>query len=100
VKWLATSETIVYEVTYVLTSQIGLDHAEIVARLRPLLGLNGLKIPYKRVVQRALERYAESPRLDFEEALSVEHMNRLGIREIVSYVRDFDRASEITRQEP
>ena len=97
---LATSETIIAEVTYVLTSQYHLNHAEIAARLRPLLALAGLKLPSKRVVQHALERYSESPRLDFEDALSVEHMKRLGIQAIVSYDRDFDRVPEITRQEP
>ena len=97
---LATSETIVAEVTYVLTSQYGLSHAEIAARLRPLLAMSGLKLPYKRVVQRGLERYATMPQLDFEDAIGVEHMMRLGITEILSYDRDFDRVVEIDRQEP
>jgi len=97
---LATSETIIAEVTYVLTSQYQLGHPEIAARLRPLLALGGLKLPAKRVVQHALERYSESPRLDFEDALSVEHMTHLGIQAIVSYDRDFDRVPEIVRQEP
>ncbi len=97
---LASTETIIAEVTYVLTTQYKLDHGEIAARVRPLLALPGLKLTHKRVVQQALERYAESPQLDFEDALSVEHMERLGIREIVSYDRDFDRVPDITRQEP
>ena len=97
---LATTETIIAEVTYVLTSQYGLDHGEIAARLRPLLALSGLKLAHKRVVQQALERYAEFPRLDFEDALSVEHMDRLGVQEILSYDRDFDRVPDITRHEP
>jgi predicted nucleic acid-binding protein len=97
---LATAETIIAEVTYVLTSQYHLSHADITARLRPLLSLSGLKLPHKRVVQRALERYSQSPHLDFEDALSVEHMDRLGVREIVSCDRDFDRVSEVTRHEP
>ena len=97
---LATTETIIAEITYVLTSEYQLSHPEIAARLRPLLALRGLKLSDKRVVQRALERYRESSRLDFEDALSVEHMERLGIRPIVSYDRDFDRVPEIVRQEP
>jgi len=68
--------------------------------LRPLLALRGLKLPDKRVVRRALERYRESSRLDFEDALSVAHLERLGIRPIVSYDRNFDRVPEIVRQEP
>ncbi len=62
--------------------------------------MSGLKLPYKRVVQRGLERYATMPQLDFEDAIGVEHMMRLGITEILSYDRDFDRVVEIDRQEP
>ena len=97
---LFTSDTIIAEVTYVLASQYQLGHPEIAARLQPLLALPGLKLPYKRTVQRALERYAESPRLDFEDALSVEHMGRLGLDVILSYDCDFDRVPDIVRQEP
>lgn len=97
---LATSETHVAETCYVLTSQYGLGHAEIAARLRPLLDLGGLKLPRKRAVLRALDLYAQHSRLDFEDALSVAQMEHLGISEIVSYDRDFDRVPDIVRQDP
>lgn len=100
VEELATSEAVIAEITYVLTSQYSLTHAQIASLLQPLLEMSGLKLTHKRVVQQAMERYGESPRLDFEDALSVEHMNRLGIHEIISYDRDFDRILEITRLEP
>lgn len=97
---LVIGEANIAEVTYVLTSQYGLDHIEIASRLRPLLLMPNLKLPQKRVVQQALERYAISPQLDFEDALIIEHMTRLGIDKIVSYDRDFDRIPEVERQEP
>ena len=97
---LATAETIIAEVSYVLTSQHQVSHPEITARLRPLLNLAGLKLSHKQVVLRALEVYEEFPRLDFEDALSVAHMERLGVTEIVSYDRDFDRVPGIIRLEP
>lgn len=97
---LATSATIIAEVTYILSSQYALTHAQIVARLQPLLALRGLKLDRKRIVQRALELYAASPQLDFEDALSLEHMARLGIQEIVSYDRNFERVTGTTRREP
>jgi predicted nucleic acid-binding protein len=100
VEELTTSETIIAEVTYVLSSQYDLTHAEIADRLQPLLEMSGLKLTHKRVVQQAMERYGGSTHLDFEDALSVEHMNRIGIHEIISYDRDFDRVSEISRLEP
>ena len=97
---LATSETILAEVSYVLTSQYRLSHPEIAARLRPLIDLRGMRLPRKRVVLRGLELYVQHPRLDFEDALSVAQMEHLGIAEIVSYDRDFDHVPGIVRQEP
>lgn len=97
---LVTGETIIAEVTYVLTSQYDLDHPEIAARLRPLLILGGLKLANKRVMLRALDLYSESTRLDFEDALSVAHMEHLGLREILSYDRDYDCVTEVVRQAP
>ena len=97
---LATSDTVLAEVSYVLTSQHRLSHPEIAARLRPLVGLRGTKLSRKRVVLRALELYEQHPRLDFEDALSVAHMEQLGIQEIVSYDRDFDHVPGVVRTEP
>lgn len=97
-----TSETIIAEVTYVLSSHrlYDLPHDAIAARLFPVLRLRGLRVPQKRTVLAALALYAEAPYLDFEDALAVAHMRRLGIHEIVSYDRDFNRVSGIERQEP
>lgn len=100
---LFTSEAIVSEVVYVLSSQrvgYGLSHEDIRARLLPILALRGLRLPQKRVYVRALDLYAWSPFLDFEDALAVAHMEHQGITEIVSYDRDFDRIASLERVEP
>lgn len=99
---VTTSEAIVAEVVYVLRSRAhyGLPPVEISARLRPILTLRGLKLPQKRLYIRALDIYASSPFLDFEDALTVAHMERRGINEILSYDTDFDRVPGITRLEP
>ena len=100
---LATCEAIVAEVVYVLSSPrlpYRLDHAQIRARLLPILTLRALKLPHKLVCLRALDVYASSGRLDFEDALAVAHMERRGTREIVSYDRDFDRVAGLRRVEP
>lgn len=81
-------------------ARFGISHPEIGARLRPLPSLRGLKLPHKRVVLRALELYSQYPQLDFEDALSMAHMERLGLREILSYDRDFERVLNVIRQEP
>ena len=100
---LLTCEAIVTEVVYVLCSQRApyrLSHEEIRARLVPILMLRGLRLPQKRVYIRALDLYAASPFLDFEDALAVAHMERQGVAEIVSYDRDFDLVVEVQRVEP
>ena len=85
---LAITETIIAEVTDVLISHSRLDHGEIAARVRPLLASSGLELTHQRVVQHAMERDATSLRLDFEDAVKVEHLARRGIPEIVSDDRD------------
>ena len=100
---ISTFEAIVAEVVYVLSSPrlpYRLDHGEIQARLLPILTLRGLKLPHKRVCLRALDLYASSAFLDFEDALAVAHMERRRITEIVSYDRDFDRVAGLRRAEP
>jgi uncharacterized protein len=99
---VTTCEAIVTEVVYVLSSRAtySLSHAEVRARLLPLLGLRGLKLPNKRVYQRALDIYVDQPALDFEDALLGAHMQRTKWRELYSYDRDFDRVTEVRRVEP
>ncbi len=100
---LVVCEAIVTEVVYVLSSvraPYRLSHEEIRARLLPILTLRGLKLPQKNVYLRALDLYASSPFLDFEDALTVCHMEQRGITELVSYDRDFDRIGGIRRIAP
>ncbi len=100
---LFTSEAVVAEVAFVLASRRGpyrLDHDEVRARLLPIVSLRGLRLPQKGVCLRALDLYGSSPFLDFEDALSVAHMERQGMTEIVSYDQDFDRLAGIQRSEP
>lgn len=100
---LSTCEAIVSEVVYVLSSARAgyrLGHEEIRARLLPILTLRGIRIPQKRVYIHALDIYASSIFLDFEDALAIAHMEHQGIDEILSYDRDFDRVEEITRVDP
>lgn len=100
---LFTSEAVVAEVTFVLSSRRGpyrLSHEEVRSRLLPILSLRGLHLPQKNVCLGALDLYGASPFLDFEDALAVAHMERQGLTEIVSYDRDFDRVAGIQRVEP
>ena len=102
-KELFTCEAIVAEVVYVLSSTRApyqLSHDEVRARLLPILTLRGLRLPQKHVCINALDLYASSPFLDFEDALAVAHMEQRDTTEILSYDRDFDRVGRVNRLEP
>lgn len=98
---LTTSESVVAEVVYLLSSKrvYNLDPQDIVTRLRPLLVLPGLKLSSRNLFLRALEIYATYA-VDFEDALSKAHMEGHKIKEIYSYDADFDQMDGITRLEP
>ena len=99
---VTTTEAIVAEVCYVLSSPrlYHLGHEEIAARIRPLIALPGLKLRDKRTLLRALSLYGTHSFLDFEDALTIAHMERQGVPEILSYDRDFDRVPGVARVEP
>src|SRR5882762_7723736 len=99
---LITTELIIAEVAYVLASSKNyhLSHEDIRARLLPILMLRGLHVAQKQVCVRALEIYALSAKLDFEDAFSIAFMERRKVLGIYSYDTDFDNLPDITRQEP
>ena len=96
-----TSESVIAEIVYVLSSPVlyRLGRSEVARVLRPLLELRSLRIEHKRSVLRALELY-ERTALDFEDCLSVEHVQRGKLAAIVSYDKDFDRVGLVQRREP
>jgi uncharacterized protein len=98
---LVTSESVLAEVVYVLSSSrlYNQPRQNIRTLLLPLINLNGLKITNRKLVIRALELYTTT-NLDFEDALSVAHMESKRIKTIFSYDQHFDRISDIQRVEP
>ena len=98
---LITSEAVIAEVVYVLVSRnlYNQPRSNIRAFLLPIINLPSLKIPYRRALIRALDLFAHS-NLDFEDALTVAHMERMKITTVVSYDQDFDHIQGIQRREP
>ncbi|NJN82008.1 MAG: type II toxin-antitoxin system VapC family toxin [Caldilineaceae bacterium] len=98
---LVTSESVIAEVVFVLSSPrlYDLSRQDIRARLYPLLTLPGLRLPQRETCLHALELYAAFP-VDFEDALTTAHMHRQNIAELYSYDKDFDRLPNVNRIEP
>ncbi|MBN1218755.1 MAG: PIN domain-containing protein [Anaerolineae bacterium] len=98
---LTTTEAVITEVVYVLSSQktYGLARADVRARLYPLLSVSGLRLPHRQTYLRALDLYTLYP-LDFEDAVIVAQMERQKINELYSYDQGFDRVASLTRHEP
>jgi predicted nucleic acid-binding protein len=98
---LVTSEAIVAEIVYVLSSKdlYKLGRADVVRLLKPMLDNRGLRIDRKSEVLAALDLY-ETSRLDFEDCLAVVHAGRQTKGRIYSYDRGFDRAPGVQRLEP
>lgn len=99
---LVTSEAVITEVVYLLSSKrvYNLPRTEIRAKLYPLLSLAGLKLAFRKSYLRALDLYTNLSALDFEDALTVAHMERRQLTEILSYDTDFDQIPSIVRREP
>ena len=93
------SEAIVDEHLLVLTSKCHdaprPDEAR--ARVKLLLQLTGLCMPFKQTRPRAPDLYVEHASLNVEDALAME---RLGVGALYSYAADLDRAGVVTRVEP
>lgn len=98
---LVTSEAIVAEVVYVLSSPrlYALSPERVQSLLLPIINLRGLRLSSRRLYRRALEVYA-TYQVDFEDALAVAHMERRGITQILSYDKHFDRIEGLERVEP
>jgi uncharacterized protein len=98
---VTTSEAVITEVVYILSSKALYNVARPVIRTRltAIIGLRGLHMRYKRTYLRALDIYAGT-NVDFVDALSVAQMERAKITTILSFDHDFDRIPGITRQEP
>lgn len=98
---LMTSEAIVAEVVYVLSSKTlyRQTREQIAMALRRLIAIRGLHVDHKQSVLDALDRY-EASSMDFEDCLAIEHSLREGLDGIYSFDRKLGRGSGIERLEP
>jgi len=98
---LVTTETVIAEVVYVLSSpkHYQLSRSQIQIALARLLILSGLKVPHRQVYLRALDLYTKHT-LGFEDCLALAHMEQQHLTQLYSYDRGFDEVPKISRLEP
>lgn len=98
---VTTSDVVIIEAVYVLSSRTtyNLSRSDIRTHLMRIISLRGSRLQSKQIHLRALDVYA-STNIDFADALIVAQMERAGQNTIISFDRDFDRISGITRVEP
>ena len=98
---VTTSEAIITEVVYVLTSKrlYNMPRDQVRALLYPILTMRGLNLTHRATYLRALDLFTSS-NLDYEDTLAIAHMERRNLTELVSYDRGFDKLGIVTRREP
>jgi predicted nucleic acid-binding protein len=98
---LITSEAVLAEVVYVLSSKklYNLSHEAVRDLLLPIITLKGLKIDHRQIFILALEIFAQN-NIDFEDCLTTAYLRSQGLSKIYSYDMDFDKFDDIERLEP
>ena len=94
-----TADTVIFEAVFTLEKQYRKSRDEIRENLLLLLELPAIELPEKHRVRRAFDLYVDI-NISFADAYHVALMEQLGIEEIASFDKDFDRVPGITRVEP
>jgi len=96
---LYTSHLVVAEVMWTLQSRYKLTREDIAEKMRVILEIGGLKVDSVSLLQSALLLY-EKAHISFIDAYNVVLMKAEGIKEVVSFDKDFDKLKFVKRIEP
>lgn len=94
-----TSTIVVFETVYALQRIYHVPKPRVRELVLPILELQGLRLPGKRLCIEALDIYA-GKNVSFADAYHVAYMRSRMVAEIYSWDRDFDRSEGVTRVEP
>ncbi len=94
-----TSDIIISEVVYVLSSLYKVSRQDIAASLLPLLRLRGLRLPSKRLYPRIFQLYTTT-NLSYADCHSAALIESRGQRELYSYDQGFKKLPTLKRLEP
>ena len=93
------SDLVVFEVVFTLERGYRRSKAEIQSAVLSLIELPGIVLPGKRKFREVFALYVES-NISFADAYHVVLMQQLGLSEMVSFDRDFNRIPTLQRVEP
>ena len=93
------ADTVVFEAVFTLQRSYRIPKAEIAAALLPLIELPGIVLPGKRRFRIAFSCYVDL-NISFGDAYHAALMRSLGLTQMVTFDREIERVSEITRVEP
>ncbi len=93
---VATSDTVVFEIVFVLERRYKHSKEEVRNAVLPLLELPGIVLSGKRRMRKAFDLYVRL-NVPFADAHHAVLMEYLGVKQIVSFDEDFDHIPGITR---
>ena len=69
-----TTDSVIAEVVFILSAKrhYGVERGDVVARLKPLLQLPGIRLPRKRSCLSALDLWVQTPKISFVDALGAQ----------------------------
>lgn len=93
-----TTPLVIAEAVYVLEST-GADRKKISQALSKIISLPGLQIAGKQNFAKAFSLY-QKKNIDFVDAFHAVFAKEKGLKEVVSFDKDFDRVAGLSRKEP
>ena len=93
------AETVIFETVFTLQRQYGQPKSAIRDILVPLIELPGIVLPGKRRMREVFDMYVDL-NISFVDAYHAALMKRLGLRDIVTFGRQFNRLRGVRRVEP
>ncbi len=95
-----TADTVVFEAVFTLEKLYRIPRPAIREALLLVLALPGIILPGKSQFRRVFDLYVAHPGISFADCYHAVLATRLGLTEVLTFDRDFDRLPGITRREP
>jgi len=98
---ITTSEAVLAEVAFVLTSKnhYRLDVADAAGRIEVVVRLRGMRLPDRGIVLDALNIWMNHPRIGFVDALAASYGQQPGV-ELATFDAHFNRIASVNRWNP